>query len=387
MKIIKLKCENCGATLEVNSELDKIQCSFCGAENLIDDDASELRRIEEVKLQVRKQNHEQELKERQEKLEQELKEKEIIKKANAKDKFKKSKTSKLLLLIFAIAIILIFMDINNTAKLFAILQAILALGAWLMGIEVIKEPFKGIRVIATVVVFILIFPILIYAAKDVGYKTIKWDYIILKDYLPEPDETKGRIVTNDDDGLYIYIKADEDDFRDYVNKCKEFGYTIDAENNTNSYKAKNKDDYEIKIYYYEYRGEYQIDLDKPYEPYIVTIPTNDDTTSNSNNKKEEKPSSNDNSKNNNSNNGLRSDFKNAMDSYEKFINEYVAFMKKYNANPSDYSLLSEYQTYMSKYNDMVNKFEKWKSENLNDTETKYYIEVQTRVNKKLAELI
>lgn len=55
-----------------------------------------------------------------------------------------------------------------------------------------------------------------------------------------------------------------------------------------------------------------------------------------------------------------------MDSYEAFIDEYVAFMKKYSDNPSDVSLLADYTKYMSKYADMVEKFDKWESEDLND---------------------
>ena len=58
MNLIKLKCENCGAQLEVNSDLDKINCNFCGAEILISDEATELRRVESVKLESRKKNHE-----------------------------------------------------------------------------------------------------------------------------------------------------------------------------------------------------------------------------------------------------------------------------------------------------------------------------------------
>ena len=41
---------------------------------------------------------------------------------------------------------------------------------------------------------------------------------------------------------------------------------------------------------------------------------------------------------------------------------------------------------MSKYADFADKFDKWESEDLNDAEMAYYIEVQTRVNKKLAEV-
>ena len=83
--------------------------------------------------------------------------------------------------------------------------------------------------------------------------------------------------------------------------------------------------------------------------------------------------------------GLRDDFKAAMDSYEAFMNEYCDFMKKYSENPTDTGLIADYASYTAKYTDFVNKFSKWESEDLNDAETAYYIEVQTRVNNRLME--
>ena len=84
--------------------------------------------------------------------------------------------------------------------------------------------------------------------------------------------------------------------------------------------------------------------------------------------------------------GLRSDFKEAMDSYESFMDKYVAFMKKYKDNPTDLSLLTDYADYMSKYADFVADFEKWESDDMNAAELAYYLDVQTRVTKKLAEV-
>lgn len=84
--------------------------------------------------------------------------------------------------------------------------------------------------------------------------------------------------------------------------------------------------------------------------------------------------------------GMRKDFKDAMDSYEAFMDKYVAFMKKYSDHPSDVGLLADYTKYMSKYADMVEKFDKWESEDLNDAELAYYIDVQARVSKKLLEV-
>ncbi|MGN1131178.1 MAG: DUF6591 domain-containing protein [Ruminococcus sp.] len=88
----------------------------------------------------------------------------------------------------------------------------------------------------------------------------------------------------------------------------------------------------------------------------------------------------------NEDDGMGSDFKAAMDSYEEFMDEYVAFMKKYNDNPNDAALLADYADYTSKYSDFVKDFEKWESEDMNTAEAAYYLEVQTRVNKKLLEV-
>jgi len=84
--------------------------------------------------------------------------------------------------------------------------------------------------------------------------------------------------------------------------------------------------------------------------------------------------------------GIRADFKSAMDSYEKFFDEYVAIMKKYANNPSDMSILSDYTKYMGKYTKMMDDFEKWESEDMNAAETAYYLEVQGRITKKLLEV-
>ena len=82
--------------------------------------------------------------------------------------------------------------------------------------------------------------------------------------------------------------------------------------------------------------------------------------------------------------GLRPEFKEAMDSYEAFFDEYIAFMEKYSASDgSDLSILADYATYMSRYAEAMEAFEAWESEEMNVAETAYYIEVQTRINQKL----
>lgn len=80
---------------------------------------------------------------------------------------------------------------------------------------------------------------------------------------------------------------------------------------------------------------------------------------------------------------VRPEFKSAMDSYEAFIDEYCAFMKKYSENPSDLGLLADYAGYVKKYADAVKNFEALDNDEMNAAEAAYYIEVSTRVSKKL----
>ena len=84
--------------------------------------------------------------------------------------------------------------------------------------------------------------------------------------------------------------------------------------------------------------------------------------------------------------GMRPEFKAAMDSYETFMTDYVDFMKKFEEDSSNLSILADYADYMKKYAEFVEDFEKWDDEEMNTAETAYYIDVQARVSKKLLEV-
>lgn len=85
-------------------------------------------------------------------------------------------------------------------------------------------------------------------------------------------------------------------------------------------------------------------------------------------------------------NGIRPEFKKAMDDYEAFYDEYCAFMKKYMANPTDLSLLGEYSDMMQKLTEMDEAFAQWESNDMSSEELSYYLEVTSRVSQKLLEV-
>lgn len=84
--------------------------------------------------------------------------------------------------------------------------------------------------------------------------------------------------------------------------------------------------------------------------------------------------------------GMRPEFKEAMDSYEAFYNDYCDILNQYSENPSDMQLLADYADMMEKAAEMTEKFEAWEEDDLNNAELAYYLDVNNRIMKKLLEV-
>lgn len=85
--------------------------------------------------------------------------------------------------------------------------------------------------------------------------------------------------------------------------------------------------------------------------------------------------------------GIRPEFKEAMDSYESFMNEYCEFMSKLEESNYDSSLMDEYNDYVDKYADVMNSFSKIGTEEMSDEEAKYYSDVNLRMLEKERDMI
>lgn len=218
------------------------------------------------------------------------------------------------------------------------------------------------------------------------FGSITWPSSTVGNMLPAPKSTTGKFSYEHDDSFFVYVsETSKADYDQYVADCSANGFNIDYDKGDTYYRADNADGYHISLKYegnnimaVEIKASKNSDAGTS-EP-ATTEPSTETTAPSESNATETKPNDTD------LVDGMRKDFKDAMDSYEAFMDEYVAFMKKYSDNPSDVSLLADYTKYMSKYADMVEKFDKWESEDLNDAELAYYIDVQARVSKKLLEV-
>ena len=83
------------------------------------------------------------------------------------------------------------------------------------------------------------------------------------------------------------------------------------------------------------------------------------------------------------NNLIRDEIKEAIDSYEAFVDEYCKFMENYDT--SDLSSIAKYTDLLSKEVEMSQKFEDIEDMELSDAEELYYSEVSIRCLKKMSE--
>lgn len=219
-----------------------------------------------------------------------------------------------------------------------------------------------------------------------NFGSITWPSSTVGNMLPAPKSTTGKFSYEHDDSFFVYVgETSKADYDQYVADCSANGFNIDYDKGDTYYRADNADGYHISLKYegnnimaVEIKASKNSDTGT-LEP-ATTEPSTETTAPSESSSTETKPNDTE------LVDGMRKDFKDAMDSYEAFMDEYVAFMKKYSDNPSDVGLLADYTKYMSKYADMVEKFDKWESEDLNDAELAYYIDVQARVSKKLLDV-
>ncbi len=113
----------------------------------------------------------------------------------------------------------------------------------------------------------------------------------------------------------------------------------------------------------------------------------DSTTTSDDNKASEPAESKDDSSASVATGGVDPDLKAFLNSYEEFVDEYVDFMKKYMANPTDLSLMGEYADMLSKLSDFDTKLDNYDSNNMSTEDAAYYLEVTTRCTQKMLEIL
>ena len=82
---------------------------------------------------------------------------------------------------------------------------------------------------------------------------------------------------------------------------------------------------------------------------------------------------------------VNSELKAFLDEYEAFMDEYVGFMKKYKDSGNSTAMLYDYLNMMERYADFAQTAEEYNSNEMSAVDAAYYIEVTSRVSKKMLE--
>lgn len=229
----------------------------------------------------------------------------------------------------------------------------------------------------------------------------KWPDSDIGRMIPQPDSSYGKVSYESEDSFWIDIyDISDEQFENYIDECKNCGFTVDYNKFDGYYSAKDEKGYTLSLTYSKEKETLSISMNAPTEEAELQDSADVEDTEEENSLQEEAsseettPSTEDEqdaaeSTDNDSQelvDGMRPEFKEAMDSYEAFYDEYCDFMKKYAENPTDLELIAEYADMVSELAEMDKKFQAWDEDEMNDVEAKYYLEVSARVAKKLLEI-
>ncbi len=209
---------------------------------------------------------------------------------------------------------------------------------------------------------------------------VRWPNTELVNRLPVPESLSGKVLWESSEDFSVeLINISQEQYEEYVNACMDKGFTVDYYRDEEDFWALDAEGYDLSVDYDADMLVMGISIDIPDEEGEDTQEDPDTTTTTTTTTAKTTTTAT-------KSDSISSDFKAAMDAYEAFMNKYVDFMKKYQSNPTDLGLLADYATYMSDYAKFCDDFAKWEDEELNTAELAYYVDVQSRVTKKLLEV-
>ena len=88
---------------------------------------------------------------------------------------------------------------------------------------------------------------------------IQWQELELGEHLPSFPQSEGEVILDFDDSLTLeFYNVESAQYQDYLNACKEFGYTVDAQDMDGSYTAYNQDGFYLSLNYNDFLDEKSI---------------------------------------------------------------------------------------------------------------------------------
>lgn len=221
--------------------------------------------------------------------------------------------------------------------------------------------------------------------------TLQWPKSGPATLLPNPEKSKGNVDVDSSSQLHAYVgNMSKAEYQDYVDKCIDLGFDVDYSKSNTYFEAEDKNGNSLSLTYEE-SGVMEISLDVKDKAAAKKNTADEskadkakaDTAKNYDAKDSAKESAK--KADTKKTDAKSSSFKETMDEYETFMDDYIAFMKKYEKSDNVAAMMVDYASMMDKYAKWASKIEKIDEGELSESDYAYYVKVQARVTEKLAE--
>lgn len=120
-------------------------------------------------------------------------------------------------------------------------------------------------------------------SSSVDISEFEWDNMALAEIIPEPESNLGSHLMNSEDYLSVDVhEVSKEAYKEYVNSCRERGFTVDMSETDGYYSASNAEGYELMLYYFDDEQYMSIDLNAPTEDVDETTGIEEETSENEN---------------------------------------------------------------------------------------------------------
>lgn len=100
-------------------------------------------------------------------------------------------------------------------------------------------------------------------AKDIKLEDVTYDWSkgVLAEEVPLPDVTNTSVEYDGNDSFNVKIFGDFDSFKEYIERCKDYGYTCEAKDDSiDYYSAYKEDGIHIEVKFEETEGMYELSV-------------------------------------------------------------------------------------------------------------------------------
>lgn len=289
---------------------------------------------------------------------------------------------------------------------FAVLPAVFCVLAFL---DTVEAPKSRKRIITYIAIGVTVVSVVVFGGKMVAYKAhekanhaarvaescqpIEWPDSGLAQKLPAPEVLKGEVYDTSDSVSITLCDATESLLDKYVKAAKKSGFTVDYYKSSDSYRAKDAEGNEITLWYSEDQEDgntLRIHISGPQQDEQSDSTDSSKKNERQDGQQEEKDTQTQQSQQDEQQSEQKDssqvdpNFKATMDSYEKFFDQYVDFMKKYKDSNYSADMLSDYTKMMQQYSDTMTKMDSIDQSTLSSADDAYYLEVLGRITQKLA---